>query len=881
MSVGVLERRVTQSGPEPTSGGVAARRAMIRWAWRLFRREWRQQLIILLLVVVAVAAVVVGSAVAVNTPPPANAGFGSAQDLATFNVSSPMSKSGSQSLSSVQAQIAALQRRYGTVQVIENETINLPGSTQTYQLRSQDPHGPFGGPMLQLLSGHYPTAADQVAVTPGLASELNLHVGDTWPTGGKTVVGIVQNPQSLLDEFALVPPGQVTNPTTVSVLFDAPGVDPHRIGSNVTTPAQNGNSNAINPETIVLAVATVGMLLIALVAIGGFTVLAQRRMRALGMLESMGATDRNVRLVIRANGVIVGFVGALVGFALGLVAWLAYRPHNEQSAHHLISTFALPWAVIVVAMVLAVVATLFAADRPARAVTRVPVVSALAGRPAPPRPIHRSFVPGLIALVIGFFFFSATGTQHGSGSIDFVIPGFVALIVGIILVSPFFLALLARVGRKAPIAVRLALRDLSRYRARSGSALSAISVGVLIAVVICAVAVARYSNVFDAVGPNLASNELAVWSPSGENAPFGQGGPGPGPGGGRQAIQAPQATPATPATPSIQSQEATVHSIASSIGATHIVQLDTSSANLQNPSANGRQWSGAIYVATPALLRAYGINPSSIPSNVDVLTSRAGLSGSGVQLVYGDLGGKGGGSLVGPGAIGPGGGAGPPGPGNTNPCPRGSCLAHPVVQEESQLPTGTSAPNTLITESALHGLHLTGESSLDGWLLTTSSPITSAQVANARGAAASNNLSLESRNDAPSSHEIVNWATVFGIALALGVLAMSVGLIRSETASELRTLTAAGASSRTRRSLTAVTAGGLAFLGALLGTVAAYVGLAGYYRGNTLEGGLSDLTNVPWSNLFLIVIAMPVAAAVIGWVLAGREPPGIATRPLE
>ena len=82
-----------------------------------------------------------------------------------------------------------------------------------------------------------------------------------------------------------------------------------------------------------------------------------------------------------------------------------------------------------------------------------------------------------------------------------LVPGFVALIVGIILVSPFFLALLARVGRRSPIAIRLALRDLSRYRARSGSALSAISVGIIIAVIICAVAVARYSNVFDYVGP--------------------------------------------------------------------------------------------------------------------------------------------------------------------------------------------------------------------------------------------------------------------------------------------------------------------------------------------------------------------------------------------
>ncbi len=384
MSVGVLERRATESAPDPTQGGIPARRAMLRWSWRLFKREWRQQFLILLLIVVAVAAVVVGSAVAVNTPPPANAGFGTARDLATFDLT-PTSKSASTSLPTVEAHIAQIEHAVGTVQVIANETFTVPGSTQTYQLRSQDPHGPYGGPMLQLLSGRYPAGSNEIALTPGLASELNLRVGDTWSQGGKTVVGIVQNPQSLLDEFALVPPGQVTHPTQVSLLFDA---SPHTLKSlsslspYITTPGSNA-ANIINPSTIVLALATVGMLLIALVSIGGFTVLAQRRMRSLGMLESMGATDRNVRLVLEANGVIVGVVGAVVGFALGLVLWLAYRPHNEQSAHHVIGMFALPWNVIVPALVLAVVATLFAASYPARAITRVPVVSALAGRPAP------------------------------------------------------------------------------------------------------------------------------------------------------------------------------------------------------------------------------------------------------------------------------------------------------------------------------------------------------------------------------------------------------------------------------------------------------------------------------------------------------------------
>ena len=142
-------------------------------------------------------------------------------------------------------------------------------------------------------------------------------------------------------------------------------------------------------------------------------------------------------------------------------------------------------------------------------------------------------------------------------------------------------------------------------------------------------------------------------------------------------------------------------------------------------------------------------------------------------------------------------------------------------------------------------------------------------------------MSLETKNSLPSGMEVIDLATLFGIVLSLAILAMSVGLIRSETASELRTLTATGASSTTRRTITAATAGSLGFLGALLGTAAGYVGMIGFIRSNSLNGGISALGNVPTANLLEILIAMPLVAALVGWLLAGREPPAIAHQPIE
>jgi putative ABC transport system permease protein len=148
-------------------------------------------------------------------------------------------------------------------------------------------------------------------------------------------------------------------------------------------------------------------------------------------------------------------------------------------------------------------------------------------------------------------------------------------------------------------------------------------------------------------------------------------------------------------------------------------------------------------------------------------------------------------------------------------------------------------------------------------------------------AAAAAGLTVESKNDQPTSSQVINWATVFGIGLALCILAMSVGLIRSETAGDLRTLAATGASSHTRRALTAATAGGLGLLGAVLGTFAGYLGVIGWLRDNSLDGGIGALGNVPVTNLLVILVGMPVVATVVGWLLAGREPAAIAHQPIE
>ena len=255
---------------------------------------------------------------------------------------------------------------------------------------------------------------------------------------------------------------------------------------------------------------------------------------------------------------------------------------------------------------------------------------------------------------------------------------------------------------------------------------------------------------------------------------------------------------------------------------------------------------------------------SQIDPNADILSSRPDLSGvSGLDLNYAK-------SLKGAGA--------------SEEAPQictaaTNCLAHPVTQEIGALPAGTSAPNTVITEHAMRQFHIRATTS--DWLIKGTQPFSAVQIATSELTASTSQLSVESKNDQPTSFAVIGWATIFGIVIALGVLGMSVGLVRSETASDLRTLAATGASSNTRRTMTAVTAGALGFLGALLGVVGGYIGMIGWLRSNSLNGGIAALGNIPVADLLFILLGMPAFAAIVGWLFAGREPAAMAHQAIE
>ncbi|MFC8618593.1 FtsX-like permease family protein [Micromonospora purpureochromogenes] len=802
-------------------GGMPARRAVGRWAWRLFRREWRQQSIVLALLLVAVAATTVGLGIGANAPSEASV-FGTADHLVT------LTSTGTQ----VEADLAKLGNSFGTVEVIEHEKkIPVPGSANGIDLRAQDPNGVYGRTMLRLDSGRWPQGPDEIAVTDRVATVFGLHVGGTWDQGGKrrTVVGLVENPLNLHDAFALVAPGQATAPDHVDVLIRASHADfvakPRPDGAAVQVRSDEADTSSV----LVLVLTTIGLVFVGLLAVAGFTVMAQRRLRALGMLGAIGASHRHIRLVLLANGVVIGGVGALAGAIVGIAGWVALSPQLESLLGHRIDRFNLPWTPLLIAVLLATVTAVVAAWWPARAAARIPVVAALSARPAPPRPAHRFAVLGAVLLLLGLVSLFLAQQKK----VPFILGGVLATAVALLLLAPVGVATIGRLARHAPLAARLAMRDLARYRARSGAALAAIALALGIAAAVALSSAVTAAKAAAPTGGSLPADQIVVWlSQESMNGPV-------------PILSSTQA----------DAMRKQVDTIAAGLHATSVVPL-TGAVDPNGPlerggrppvvlakpraTGNGVEYSSndamPLFVATPELLAFYGIDPASINAGTDLLTPRASIAG--YDLI-----------------------------------PLRLREWHPALQHVT-LPSYSSLPNVLLTTHGMTPLHLTQIPV--GWLVKAPHALTPAQIDKAQQTAVAAGLNVESRPTGVDQARLADGFTAAGITMALGVLAMTVGLIRSETARDLRTLTAAGARRRTRRALTAATAGALALCGAIIGTACAYLALLAWYHQE-----VHWLAHPPVLNLAAILVGLPIVAYLGGWLLAGREARVIARQPLD
>jgi putative ABC transport system permease protein len=406
--------------------------------------------------------------------------------------------------------------------------------------------GTFSDPILAgvflLRSGTWPTTNDGVAVSASLATFAHLKIGQSvelvTPKRTVSVTGIYERRDDLnIHAFAslalinespsaftqaevwidLGPNVTATETSAAAEGLFKQGWEP----SNVDLlprfqfrPGQFMGGTTDSEATPIAIINVVGMILLFLlgtIVTAAFAVGARRQLRTLGLIAANGGEPRQLQRLVTLQGTVAAAVGALFGFALGAAGLIAVLPHMNRFSHKILPGVELVPFDIGIAFVMAVVAGSFAAAIPGRTIAKVPVLNALGGR-RPMRNVSNSLpVVGIILAGIGVLLLAAATKPNSIGNAWVAAAaGGIAVLLGGVITAPWLVGRLAPLAGHLSGAPRLAVRRMTRHRGRSGPIVAAIMATGAVTVCINTMVQSLEKGERDRYIPRYAPNQVNV-----------------------------------------------------------------------------------------------------------------------------------------------------------------------------------------------------------------------------------------------------------------------------------------------------------------------------------------------------------------------------------
>lgn len=370
---------------------------------------------------------------------------------------------------------------------------------RTATVSSADVTDPIYAGAYSLAKGSWPTADDEVALQPDLAEVLGVSIGDQFSLAYQTrqfrVVGLIDRGGWQYDQ--MVAPGfdfSVVRLSSITELgaFDLPATfDASRRGLVGTSggavqirPGSNGTLNytlaeqaAVDQSLIlgwlggVLAMSVLGVVIAAAFAISG-----RRQLVAVGQLSASGACQRTL---VRTFGLYGALTGA-VGVAFGMLVAAGVRAQWPEFLLGTHDGVVIAWLDLVIIGATAIAVATVAALAPTRSLTRVSVLSALAGR----RPVGA--VPGWLsrtgaAMFVGGILVTMIATRSGAdgGGKEagmLVALGMIAAVLGVCALAPRIVDRFGALASRRGGSMRLAARTMTRHRPRAAAVLASLLV---------------------------------------------------------------------------------------------------------------------------------------------------------------------------------------------------------------------------------------------------------------------------------------------------------------------------------------------------------------------------------------------------------------------
>ena len=505
MTILELPRAIARQ-PQPAARNVASWRFATRLAMREVRRRPGRTVLVVLLILVPVMAMTIGDVVEHTQndkwSETYRRRFGASDAAVQFTSNE---------------NVGAMKALLPDARVVAYHTADatIPASPrhprQTFVNFTDIPLGdPVTAGIIELRHGRFPTADGEALVSPSVAKDFGLAVGESWdvprPAARLVIVGIGRRADLHSDSMVVVHGVAAVSAApgaSITALIDAPAplTDAQialLLPSGVELPsAPRSGSTDHSTRTLawgfvagVLVLAAVGIIIAA-----AFATSARRQLVTLGQLSANGASQRLLRRTMTLQGSVTGVIGGVVGVGLGCLALLVGKERFvERVLDRSVGPYQWSGVDLLAIIATATVAASVAAFIPARTAARVPVLSALAGR----RPLgavpHRLVPIGVLFFGggLGLMVLAALGSQnrpesqgglavgpvasHGDVYAAVAIIGGLGVLTGACCISPVIVGLLGPLGRRFRGAPKLAARSMARLRTRSAAVVTAIAV---------------------------------------------------------------------------------------------------------------------------------------------------------------------------------------------------------------------------------------------------------------------------------------------------------------------------------------------------------------------------------------------------------------------
>lgn len=742
-----------------------------------------------------------------------------------------------------------------------------PTTVNSVDVVAGDGQSPLLGDTVRLDRGRFATAADEVAISPDLAGHLGITApGGTLNTAnGKAykVVGIARQFQQFAPWLIFATPTSplvTTPPLEAHYLLDLPDqIDPRSLvgalgeqglsllpRANIIDPPPGPSSypqDSAGPYAAMALAIGFGVLEIVLLAGTAFAVGARRQTRELGLILAAGGTARDVRRIVLLQGLFAGVAGVFGGLLVAAVALTVSRyGWWEHDTTTFFLAWQIPWTAIVTISLIGLFSGLAAAVVPAISAGRQTPLAALSGRfaatttRAPIRkPALLLVIAGVVLVVAGSGLLASAlaaarrdfadssryqATATPEGPIALVLLGITLAIAGLIWMLPSLVSTVSGLAGRLPLSGRLAMRDAARHRHRTAPAAAAIMMSV------AATAAAAFA------GANSVAADAAGYVPAARmgNATLRFDG---GPGGIPYSLQLEQR---------IAEQLPTEHTYRFGMlnaprpnGAPAYVGIEPPAVDAGKSSES---FAGLV-VVDPAYVEQFDGNGPELAARLragDIVVPRKDFTSTGT---------------VGIGGL---------------------DAAQPTKVVQHKASYGGDLPLIeVLRGQGLIGLDAAAKlGQVDSFMVEYQlqrEPTKDELTAADRALGHDGLLTVERGYQNPSGKILLGILIAAAVVTLLGV-AISVSLSAAEGRADLATLAAVGASPRRRRNLAAAQAWFLGQLGCVLG-----VGVGALYGYTAHAAFGSPHFTVPWAELGGTLIAVPLFAAALAWLLTRSRLP--------